>query len=186
MRLDLSHIRQPDTSVVRQYEPAAVAGDDDEYRIVAPVSLVFTVHKDQDRFRLVGTVTTRLELVCGRCLEPFALPVQASFDLRFLPRSAGSAPLAAAGDDEDGVEGQDDDVATTFYDDDEIDLGALVREQFYLALPMKPLCRESCKGLCPQCGVNLNTDSCTCSPRWEDPRLSGLKALISERKHDDA
>lgn len=184
MRLDLSHIRQAETPVLRQYEPAAFAGADDEYRVIAPVVLGFTVHKDHDRFRLVGTVTTTLELACSRCLEPFTLPVDAAFDLRYLPPGAGGAP--ASGDDEDESEGKDDDVATTFYRDEEIDLGALLREQFYLVLPMKPLCRETCKGLCPQCGVNLNADSCSCSPRWDDPRLSGLKALISERKHDDA
>jgi len=184
MRLDLSHIRQPDTPVLRQYEPAAFAADEEEYRVVAPVSLAFTVHKDHDRFRLVGTVATTLELVCSRCLEPFTLPVNAAFDLRYLPQDAGTA--VKSGDDEDEATGKDDDVSVTFYRDEEIDLGVLLREQFYLALPMKPLCRESCKGLCPQCGVNLNTESCSCSPRWEDPRLSGLKALITERKHDDA
>ena len=183
MRLDLSHIRQPETSFLRQYEPSAFVGADEEYQVVAPVSLGFTIHKDHDRFRLVGTVTTTLGLACSRCLEPFTLPVNASFDLRYLPQDAGSEPET---EDEDGGAGGDDDVATTFYQDEEIDLGELLREQFYLVLPMKPLCHEACKGLCPQCGVNLNTDSCKCSPRWEDPRLSGLKALISERKHDDA
>ena len=62
----------------------------------------------------------------------------------------------------------------------------LLREQFYLALPMKPLCREECQGLCPQCGVNRNVEACQCSTRWDDPRLAALKALIPERKHDDA
>ena len=78
------------------------------------------------------------------------------------------------------------DTAATFYEDDAIDLADLLREQFYLALPMKPLCRQDCKGLCPQCGTNLNTDTCQCQVRWEDPRLAGLKALIPDRKHDDA
>jgi uncharacterized protein len=56
----------------------------------------------------------------------------------------------------------------------------LLREQFYLALPMKPLCREDCKGLCPQCGTNLNTGSCECGPALEDPRLAPLKQLKKE------
>lgn len=184
MRLDLSHIRQAETPVVRQYEPAGFAGQDEEYRVVDPVALAFTVHKDHDRFRLVGTLKTTLELTCSRCLEPFTLPVDAAFDLRYLPQGTAAAPGATDADEES--QGKDDDVATTFYRDEEIDLGELLREQFYLALPMKPLCRETCRGLCPQCGVNLNTDTCSCSPRWEDPRLSGLKALITERKHDDA
>jgi len=84
------------------------------------------------------------------------------------------------------VELEDDDVSMTFYRDEEIDLSELLREQFYLVLPMKPLCRPDCKGLCSQCGVNLNIETCQCSVQWEDPRLAGLKALITDRKHDDA
>jgi uncharacterized protein len=53
----------------------------------------------------------------------------------------------------------------------------MLREQFYLALPMKPLCRDECRGLCPSCGTNRNTGACTCAPVWEDPRLAPLKEL---------
>jgi uncharacterized protein len=182
MRLDLSHIRQPETVFRRAFEPSAFGGDEEDYRIIAPAALAFTIHKDHDRFRLVGTVATRLELRCSRCLEPFALPVDAAFDLRYLPEGAG---MPDGEETEDGVL-SDDDASATFYRDDEIDLGELLREQFYLALPMKPLCRPDCRGLCQQCGTNLNTDTCQCQTEWEDPRLAGLKALITERKHDDA
>jgi uncharacterized protein len=181
MQLDLSHIRQPETAFLRELDPSAFAGEDEDYRIVAPVRLAFTIYKDKDRFRLAGTVATSLELRCSRCLEPFPLPVNAPFDLRYLPDGTGLPDR----EDEDGAV-RDDDVSATFYRDETIDLGALMREQFYLALPMKPLCREDCKGLCAQCGTNLNTDTCDCQIGWEDPRLAGLKALITERKHDDA
>ena len=79
-----------------------------------------------------------------------------------------------------------------------LDLNELLREQFYLALPMKPLCTEDCQGICPQCGTNRNTAPCDCHPQWEDPRMAGLKTLLSptmqsphrggpkKRKHDDA
>ena len=67
---------------------------------------------------------------------------------------------------------EEDDLATAFYDDDQIDLTHLIMEQFQLALPMKALCAEACKGLCPQCGTNLNTGSCNCNVKWEDPRLA--------------
>jgi uncharacterized protein len=182
MRLDLSHIRQPDTLLERRYEPSAFAEGDEDYRVVERVALDGTIHKDKDRFRLAGTLVTSLELRCGRCLEPFRLPVDAHFDLRYLPEAD-----ATVGDGEsEDVELGADDASATFYADDAIDLGDLMREQFYLALPMKPLCRADCKGLCPQCGTNLNTDTCQCQVRWEDPRLAGLKALIPDRKHDDA
>ena len=181
MRLDLSHIRQAETALQRQYEPSAFAEGGEEYRVIAPVALGLTIHKDQDRFRLVGTVATTLELECSRCVEAFSLPVHSSFDLRYLPLAAGTD---AAASDESEI--QDDDVAVTFYRDDEIDLSELLREQFYLALPMKPLCTDGCKGLCPLCGGNLNVQTCQCQPQWEDPRLAGLKALMTDRKHDDA
>jgi len=186
MRLNLSLIRQPETAFLRQYEPSAFAEDDEDYRVVAPVSLAFTIHQDQARYRVVGTVTTTLELGCSRCLEPFTLPVNAAFDLRYLPHGTGTAAAPADEDADDETVIEDDDVAMTFYQDEEIDLAALLREQFYLVLPMKPLCREECRGLCPQCGVNLNVETCQCQVRWEDSRLAGLKALIPDRKPDDA
>jgi uncharacterized protein len=173
MLLDLSLLREARTCVARSFEPSAFPpGDEDAYRVVAPVQLAFEVHKDGKQFRLVGGVQTTLGLGCSRCLEDFTLPVDASFDLLYLPHAEN------AGEGE--VEVEDDDLGTAFYHDEEIDLGQLMREQFYLALPMKPLCRESCRGLCPQCGTNLNSGTCTCSPTWTDPRLEGLRALIDK------
>jgi uncharacterized protein len=173
MLLDLTQIRQPETEVARRYEPSTFEERGNQFHIVAPVDLRMNVHKDKDRFRLVGSVSTVLELTCGRCLEPFPLPVDASFDLRYLPQSAN------VGDER---EVEDEDLSDAFYRDDQIDLAQLIEEQFYLALPMKPLCRPDCKGLCPQCGTNLNTATCDCQVRWEDPRLAGLKALIDRNK----
>ena len=108
-----------------------------------------------------------LELACSRCLEPFELPVDASFDVRYLPQSENTG---------DEREVEEDDLSDAFYRDEQIDLGQLMEEQFYLALPMKPLCREDCKGLCASCGTNLNEATCDCQVRWEDPRLAGLES----------
>ena len=181
MRLELSHIRQPETEFHKVFQPADVATGDEDYRVTAPVDLRMTIHKDHDRFRLVGAVKTELELQCSRCLEPFVMPVDREFDLRYLPHGAA----APDSDDEDeGAEVEDDDVAVTFYRDDVIDLNELLREQFYLALPMKPLHAEDCQGICPQCGTNRNLASCDCHPQWDDPRLAGLKTLL--KKNDDA
>lgn len=181
MRLELSQYRQPETELHKVFQPAELPAGDEEYRVTAPVDLQLTIHKDQDRFRLVGTVTTELELQCSRCLEPFKLPVDREFDLRYLPAGAEPEP-----DDEEETEVEEDDVSLTFYRDEQIDLHELLREQFYLALPMKPLCSPGCKGICPQCGTNRNTAPCDCQPQWEDPRLAGLKTLFTKRKHDDA
>ena len=170
MQLDLTRYRQPVTHFSRTFDPAEVAQEGDAYRITAPVTLDFDVYKDKEKFRLVGGVRTQLELGCSRCLEPFTLPVDATFDLRYLPSSEMSTEAER--------ELQDEDVETSYYRDDQIDLNELMREQFYLALPMKPLCWEDCKGLCPQCGTNLNTGTCECAAGWEDPRLAPLKGLV--------
>jgi uncharacterized protein len=91
-----------------------------------------------------------------------------------------AAKSKAAKSKADEHEIQEDDLSTAFYRDETIDLGDLVREQFYLMVPMKPLCSEACKGLCPQCGTNLNRGTCECRNEWHDPRFEKLKALKKE------
>ncbi len=182
MRLELSHIRLPETEVAKVFEPADLPGEGEEYRVITPVELRLTVHKDHDRYRLVGTVRAKLELDCSRCLDAFVLAVDREFDLRFLPSTAVDA--AKAEDEETEVE--EDDVSLTYYRDEQIDLIEVLREQFYLALPMKPLCLPACKGICPQCGTNRNLAPCDCNPQAGGPRMAGLKTLITKRKHDDA
>jgi uncharacterized protein len=169
MKLDLTRYRQPVSHFARTFQPEDVGGEADTYQIVAPVELEFDIHKDKDRFRLVGRVRAELELTCSRCVEPYRFPIDAGFDLRYLPSSE------ASGDAEREIE--EDDLETSYYAEDQIDLSELMREQFYLALPMKPLCCEDCNGLCAQCGTNLNTGTCDCAPVWEDPRLAALKQL---------
>ena len=169
MQLDLTRYRQPVSDFARTFRPDEVGDEPGTYRVVAPVELVFEIHKDKDKFRLVGTVTSELELSCSRCLESYRLPVAAPFDLRYLPASA----VSSEGEREVDAE----DLETSYYENDAIDLNELLREQFYLALPMKPLCRDDCRGLCPQCGTNLNAATCGCAPVWEDPRLAPLKEL---------
>ncbi len=86
---------------------------------------------------------------------------------------------ANAGEGEQEV--ADEDLGVSFYKDETLDLGELMREQFYLVLPMKPLCRPDCKGLCPVCGINRNRETCTCQTEWTDPRLDALKRLTGRQ-----
>ena len=141
----------------------------------APVHLVMDVHKDGEAYRVTGRVETRLQLECGRCLEPFEIPVDSPFELRYVP----ATPAPEGRSDRPGNEREvaEDDLTTAFYKDDSLDLGELMHEQFVLALPMKPLCAEACKGLCAHCGTNLNKETCDCAPAWTDPRLAALQGL---------
>lgn len=170
MRLDLTQIRTAQERFERVYQPEAFAAGEDDVRVASPVSLAFEIFKDKDAFRLVGRTQTTLALPCSRCLEPLTAPVDASFDLRYQPHSA-----VAGAKSEQEIE--EDDLTTAFYEDDEIDLEQLMREQFLLALPMKPLCSPGCHGLCAICGTNLNRGACTCKAEWVDPRLAVLKEL---------
>jgi DUF177 domain-containing protein len=169
MLLNLNKIRTPHERYEKTCAPEQFGAEDELFRVVCPVVLAFDIHKDKARFRLVGRAQTSLELACGRCLEPFILPVDPSFDLRYQPHAAN------AGDGEREIE--EEDLSTAFYENDTIDLGQLLREQFYLALPMKPLCGEGCLGLCSVCGTNLNRGTCECRRDWDDPRLAVLKTL---------
>ncbi|MDR1988961.1 MAG: DUF177 domain-containing protein [Acidobacteriaceae bacterium] len=174
--LDLSKIRTAHERVERIYpaEALGLSGDDveNEFEIVRPVALAFDIDKDKRQFRLAGSLQSTLVLRCSRCLEAFELPVSAEFDLHYQPRVVAQA----SGE----TEIQEDDLATAVYDGEEIDLGQLMIEQFYLALPMKPLCSDECKGLCPVCGTNLNRGMCNCHRQWEDPRFAALRAMKKE------
>ncbi|NOT45484.1 MAG: DUF177 domain-containing protein [Acidobacteria bacterium] len=173
MLLDLTHFRTPVSRVDRTIDPAGLSDPGGLFEVSAPVVLGLDVHKDKARYRLVGRVQTTLTLACSRCLEPFELPVDAAFDIRLLPASE----QASGGDSEL----PDEEMETSFYGDEQVDLSDLLREQCYLALPMKPLCRDDCRGLCPQCGTNLNTQPCACVPAWDDPRLDPLRGLAQGR-----
>ena len=173
MLLDVDAIRAAHKRIDRTEPPSGFEAEDG-FRIAAPVELGFDLYKDHAKVRLEGTLRTTIELDCSRCLEGFTVPVDAAFDGQYQP----SSEIPAETEREVGEE----DLDTAFYRNGVIDLRELVREQLYLQLPMKPLCRESCAGLCPVCGTNLNTGSCECSHEWEDPRLAPLKALA--RKSD--
>ena len=166
--LNLNKIRTAHDRFEQVYQADQFEADED-LRVVAPVALAFDIFKDKQAFRLAGRVQTTLEMKCSRCLEPFMVPVDQEFDLRYQPHTVNG------GEGEREIE--EDDLTTAFYENDEIDLGQLTHEQFVLSLPMKPLCGDACKGLCPVCGINLNKSTCDCKPVWEDPRLAALREL---------
>jgi uncharacterized protein len=191
MLLDLSRFRGSEDHLDRRFPTDAFSLEGEEFRLSAPVHLVADVHKDGRKYRVKGRIVTTLEAACGRCLDPLTVPVDTSFDVMFLPAgeplvavkgaSAGKGAAGkgngAAADDEDGQEVSEDDLGVSFYKDEVLDLGELMREQFILALPMKPLCRTACAGLCPVCGINRNRETCTCQSEWVDPRMEALRRL---------
>jgi uncharacterized protein len=173
MFLDLSKLREPREHVARTFD--VFDTQDDEYRVVAPVELSLDIEKARgEAFQVSGRVRTRLELSCSRCLEAFEVPVDTDFELRYVPQTEN------AGESEREI--AEDDLTTAYYREGMLDIGDLLREQLQLALPMKPLCREACRGLCPECGTNLNRATCDCVPKWEGARLAPLKGLLNREK----
>ena len=175
MLLDLNRLHGHREHVERTFPTSAFDPPDEEYRVAAPVELSMDVQKSGgDAYNVGGRVRTRLQLTCSRCVEPFEVPVDAEFDLRYVPQSEN------VGEDEREI--AEDDLTTAFYRDGVLDLGDLLREQFMLALPMKPLHDQACRGLCPECGANLNSTDCGHATKWEDPRLAPLKGLLNRPK----
>ena len=124
-----------------------------------------------------GTFVGELTVACSRCVNPVKLIIDEKLRVTFMPSSEipDDDDEPAAGDDE-GPEVAEEDLDVFPFDGERIDLEPLFREQFVLAIPYAPLCMEDCKGLCPQCGIDRNTASCTCEPPI-DPRLAALKGL---------
>jgi len=136
-----------------------------------PVHLVGALMKEDAGIAFSGQVETVATLSCSRCLEAYRQPLRQRFDLLYT-RGPEAPERGEARMDEDRV-------TLTPFDGSRIDLDALVAEQVYLGLPLKPLCREECRGLCPRCGANLNQSACACQEeRAEDPRFLVLKKLL--------
>ena len=119
--------------------------------------------------RVRGKLEGRIQGECGRCLTTFELPADQPFDLYFYPMEmiAVSEETAVSGDDLD----------YGFYEDGGVLLSEVVAEQLQLWLPMRPLCSDECRGICPQCGVNRNEEECSCADRRVDPRWEALRKL---------
>lgn len=132
-------------------------------------------HQRIKDIRLSGELSTSLELSCARCLEPVAENVKRKFDLLYRPLGAD------AGREELSVTGAEAEIS--YYQGEGLLLEDAVREQVLLAVPLKVICREDCKGLCAHCGTNLNLEQCSCSEPMEDPRWTALKDLRGKLEH---
>jgi uncharacterized protein len=117
---------------------------------------------------VTGRFGATARLQCSRCLEPLVSRIAPEVDLHLLP-----APTAR----QEQVELGPDDLEVDFYQGDTLDVARLLRSETDLALPMKPLCRPDCRGLCPGCGANRNVTACRCEGPGLDPRLAPLEAL---------
>lgn len=131
-------------------------------------------HESINDIRVAGDFSTKVELLCARCLEPIARDVAKNFDLLYRPQGAD------AGKEELSVTAAEAEVS--YYQGEGLLLEDVLREQVLLALPLKAICRDDCKGLCPHCGRNLNQEQCNCAEPLEDPRWAALKDIREKIK----
>jgi uncharacterized protein len=119
--------------------------------------------------RLVGRFSTEIETHCARCLEAVDNAVAEQFDLVYRPQGVD------ARGDEASINQAETEIG--YYQGQGLLLEDVLKEQILLALPVKRICNAGCKGLCPQCGANLNTESCHCVSTMSDPRWSALEDI---------
>jgi uncharacterized protein len=133
------------------------------------------VERLEDTVYVRGDVSANVHMVCGRCLKEFDRIIEFPLELAFFPKEE-EAP------GEESHEIMPEEMGADYYTDEEIDLAAVVTEHLLLNLPIRPLCSEDCKGICPQCGADLNEGECGCEKKTIDPRMEVLKKLLEKRK----
>ena len=140
-----------------------------EMNIRGAVTGSLQIRKTGQQVLVLGNVGGKVQLTCARCLKDFIAEIQEKVDIELRPvldldRAARERELAS------------DDLDVEFFRGDALDVGHLAAEQISLAIPMKPLCREDCGGICPDCGADRTLGTCVCEPDT-DPRWNALKDL---------
>ena len=125
--------------------------------------------QDVEDIRLVAGVEAQLEFSCARCLEPVVHDINRAFDLIYRPQGVDKRA------EESSISEAETEIG--YYQGEGLLLEDALREQVLLSTPVRALCREDCKGLCPQCGRNLNVEQCNCERRPSDVRWDALSDI---------
>jgi len=173
MRMNVSQLLKELIGSVRHYkvnEVVDVAGDGNGHLVQGEVRLTRT-----DRSILVkGALHTEVEVTCSRCLSPFSCPLTFQIEEEYFPTVDVVSGASLTVPDEPGC--------FTIDEQHILDLSEAIRQYALIAIPMKPLCRGDCAGLCSQCGSNLNQGQCDCPSQPVDPRWLELTKLANEPK----
>jgi uncharacterized protein len=125
--------------------------------------------------RVVGKLSTQLEMRCARCLDPIKRDLSEAFDLIYRPQGVDAAGAEVA------ISSAETEIG--YYQGQGLLLEDVLKEQMLLALPVKEICSTECKGLCPQCGRNLNAEQCDCVTTMPDPRWAALEDIRKKLEH---
>jgi uncharacterized protein len=171
MRIELDKLESNSSNFAHVYEPEELTLDEEHARLIEPPEVQGRLNRRSHEVQLRGTVRARAEVDCARCLQSVEMPIETSFDVKYISSDDYRAT--------ETVELQEEDLSVAVFEDATIDIDELVREQVLLALPTRALCSEECKGLCPVCGANKNRQSCACESALIDPRWGALKNLVN-------
>ena len=169
MRIELENLEGGKGAFAHVYQPEDLNQVDERIQLIEPATVTGKVRLAGNEVFVNGHVETRAQVECDRCLKPVELPVSADFALEYITgadyESSAVAELTEA------------ELSVAVFDGEAIDVDEVVKEQILLAVPTRMLCREDCKGICPECGKDLNTGECQCVRDDIDPRWAALKNL---------
>jgi len=167
VRITLEELALHPVVVTKTFAAGTLDYHGTDFRQAAPLKVNVTAELAGSEIHIRGRVGTTLEATCDRCLGSVSIPVERDFDLFYRPVTT----IARA----EEVELPADELEVGFFTGDGIELADVVTEQVILSVPMKVVCSADCRGLCPNCGANLNLAKCGCMPTPEDSPFSSLK-----------
>jgi uncharacterized protein len=174
MKLDLSEIAQHIGMRSTQEINEPCFPDNEELQCVSPVHGSVEVTNSGTLLLVRGNLETDVRLPCGRCLTDVLMPIEVVIDEQF--------PLVHVGDAMFAVPEEVEDTASNLVNNNVLDLEELIRQNLLAGMPIQPLCAPECKGLCPTCGQNLNTEECTCPAETVESPFQVLAELLEEEE----
>ncbi|HEU0252422.1 MAG TPA: DUF177 domain-containing protein [Pyrinomonadaceae bacterium] len=169
MRIELEKLEGSKGDFAHVYQPDELNPIDERVKLTEPAAVSGKVRLAGNEVFVSGHIETRAQVECDRCLQPVELPVSADFALEYISGADYESSAAA--------ELTEDELSVSVFDGEAIDVDEIVKEQVLLTVPTRMLCREDCKGICPECGTDRNTGECNCVTNDIDPRWAALKNL---------
>ncbi|MCP4745761.1 MAG: DUF177 domain-containing protein [Desulfobacteraceae bacterium] len=187
MKLEINHLSTKGTQLFRDLDANEFPGlkqlsEQGECEFISPVHFSLKVFLEKELIQIQGLFSCRIKLTCSRCLELFESQLKRNFRLRFSNRIPADVHPGKNESGENEIELTAEQIGLGFYEGEVIDLAAPLQEQVIIALPFKALCNESCKGLCSQCGVDLNSTQCECEGNRSSTPFNVLKKLNLPKK----
>ncbi|HKG48350.1 MAG TPA: DUF177 domain-containing protein [Pyrinomonadaceae bacterium] len=169
MRIKLENLEGGKGDFAHVYQPEELNPVDERVNLTEPASVTGKVRLSGHQVFVNGHIDTRARVECDRCLKPVELPVSTDFTLEYISgRDYESSEV---------VELTEEQMSLAVFNGEALDIDEIAKEQILLAVPTRMLCREDCKGLCPECGTDRNTGECNCITNDIDPRWAALKEL---------